>query len=112
MFEKKIIVISDPHLGVQSHDVENMIDFIEKLDPQKHEILFLGDLFHIWAGPAKYHISPVSEKKQFIHPGIKGMNEVNHHPHISFYNSQMRIRDHNVSSICCHPRLYSGKLGT
>jgi len=59
MLEKKIIVISDPHLSVQSGDVEDMIDFINTLDPRIHEILFLGDLFHIWAGPEKYHTSSV-----------------------------------------------------
>lgn len=59
MLEKKIIVISDPHLGVQSGDVENMINFVKKLNPQLHDILFLGDLFHIWAGPEKYHTAIV-----------------------------------------------------
>ncbi|MCP4752971.1 MAG: hypothetical protein GY866_18955 [Proteobacteria bacterium] len=61
MPEKIIIAVADPHLGVKSDDVEKMIGFIEALDPEKADILFLGDLFHIWAAPEKYHTSPVRE---------------------------------------------------
>jgi UDP-2,3-diacylglucosamine hydrolase len=59
--DRRYIVIADAHLGIVEGDVGMMIDFIHTLDPQVDELLFLGDLFHIWAGPEKYHISPVSE---------------------------------------------------
>ncbi len=59
MPEKKIIAIADPHLGAISGDVDAMAEFINSIDPNRFEILFLGDLFHIWAGPAKYHTSTV-----------------------------------------------------
>ncbi len=59
MSDKNIIAIADPHLGVTSGDVEEMIRFIGTLDPVDNDLLFLGDLFHIWAGPEKYHTPPV-----------------------------------------------------
>ncbi len=59
MGDKNIIAIADPHLGVVPGDVEEMIQFIGTLDPVDSDLLFLGDLFHIWAGPEKYHTSPV-----------------------------------------------------
>jgi len=55
MGDKNIIAIADPHLGVTLGDVEEMIRLIETLDPVDNDLLFLGDLFHIWAGPEKYH---------------------------------------------------------
>ncbi len=57
--DRKIIVVADAHLGIRPGDVRAMIGFVETLDPMKHEILFLGDLFHIWAGPDKYHTAQV-----------------------------------------------------
>ncbi|MBU2514988.1 metallophosphoesterase [bacterium] len=57
---KKLIVIADSHLGTIKGDVDQMIGFISSLDPQKSELLFLGDLFHIWAGPFKYRTSVVN----------------------------------------------------
>ncbi len=54
MSNKKLIVIADSHLGTIKGDVDQMIEFISSIDPQQSELLFLGDLFHIWAGPFKY----------------------------------------------------------
>ena len=51
---QKIIVIADPHLGMRDGDFEGMKTFIETLNPKEDQILFLGDLFHIWAGVPKY----------------------------------------------------------
>lgn len=59
MVTRKIIVVADPHLGVVPGDVEEMIRFIGTLHPAETDLLFLGDLFHIWAGPEKYHTPPV-----------------------------------------------------
>ena len=61
MTNKRYIVIADAHLGIVKDDVGMMIDFVHTLDPQSDELLFLGDLFQIWAGPVKYHTDPVSE---------------------------------------------------
>lgn len=60
MINKNLVVIADPHLGVIPGDVEEMGRFIETLDPAVSELVFLGDLFHIWAGPEKYHTPLVS----------------------------------------------------
>lgn len=57
--DRNVIVIADPHLGVVPGDVEEMGRFIGSLNPGESDLLFLGDLFHIWAGPAKYHTDPV-----------------------------------------------------
>ncbi|MBU3917322.1 metallophosphoesterase, partial [bacterium] len=59
--DKNIIAIADSHLGTTQGDVETMICFLETLNPEKEELLFLGDLFHIWAGPLKYHTSQVKK---------------------------------------------------
>ncbi|NQU65737.1 MAG: metallophosphoesterase, partial [SAR324 cluster bacterium] len=59
MVDKKIIAIADPHLGIVPGDVEEMIRFIGTLNPAENDLLFLGDLFHIWAGPLKYQTPPV-----------------------------------------------------
>ena len=53
--EMEWIVIADAHLGTQKNDVEQLVSFIQSLDPTYQKIIFLGDLFHIWAGPFKYH---------------------------------------------------------
>lgn len=55
MHKSDIIVIADPHLGARPGDTERMIRFIRALDPNQFELLFLGDLFHIWAGPERFH---------------------------------------------------------
>jgi len=59
--EKSLILIADSHLGVQSEDVESMCQFIETCNPELQELVFLGDLFHIWAGPAKFHTSQIKK---------------------------------------------------
>jgi len=61
MVNKQIIVIADPHLGGVLEDVAEVGRFISSLDPVKTDLLFLGDLFHIWAGPEKYHTLPVQQ---------------------------------------------------
>ena len=57
----ELIGIADAHLGTKPQDVENLIQFIQSLDPLKQEIVFLGDLFHIWAGPSKHHTPQVDQ---------------------------------------------------
>jgi len=59
MHSKEWIVVADPHLNGEGGDVEAMIELIEHLDPINQSLLFLGDLFHIWAGPKKFHTPPV-----------------------------------------------------
>jgi len=59
MAGKEWIVIADPHLSGEGGDVEAMVDLISQVQPAKQSILFLGDLFHIWAGPQKFHTPPV-----------------------------------------------------
>lgn len=54
-----LIVIADPHLGSVEGDVQQMVDFIRSIDTHSTQLLFLGDLFHIWAGPQKYHTTKV-----------------------------------------------------
>lgn len=67
MEEKRLIVIADAHLGTQEGDTNKMITFLQSLDPQNHDLLFLGDLFHIWAGPRKYHTSQVTSLFTALH---------------------------------------------
>ncbi|MCP4297125.1 MAG: hypothetical protein GY786_16105 [Proteobacteria bacterium] len=57
---RTLLIVADCHLGVKSNDVDRMITFIESKDPKKDELLFLGDLFHIWAGPENYHVPEVT----------------------------------------------------
>lgn len=54
MYARKLIVIADAHLGVKAGDIDVMIRFISSLEPAHTELLILGDLFHIWAGPKKF----------------------------------------------------------
>ncbi|MBT4289138.1 MAG: hypothetical protein HOD92_17565 [Deltaproteobacteria bacterium] len=54
-----IIIIADPHLGTQTGDVARIISFIRTIDPHQTKLVFLGDLFHIWAGPLRYHSKQV-----------------------------------------------------
>ncbi len=63
MDDRKTIVIADSHLGVKQEDIDCIQSFISELSPSSTEILFLGDLFHIWAGPQKFHTTQV---KQFL----------------------------------------------
>lgn len=57
--EKTILTLADSHLGTRAGDLETMATFIQSVDVDAEEILFLGDLFHIWAGPPKYHTDDV-----------------------------------------------------
>ena len=59
MSARKLIVISDTHLGTTEGDSEELLCFIDSLSPDQTELLFLGDLFHIWAGPEKYRTAIV-----------------------------------------------------
>ncbi len=63
MCNRKLIVIADSHLGIKQDDTTLISNFIETLNPAETELLFLGDLFHIWAGPSKFHTKLV---KQFL----------------------------------------------
>ena len=62
-----LYVIAESHLGAREGDLEAMISFLSSLDPEQSEILFLGDLFHIWAGPAKFHTDSVRQLLGFLH---------------------------------------------
>lgn len=53
------IAIADPHLGAQPDDLHSMTGLIKQLDPLRQGLLFLGDLFHVWAGPEKFHTDDV-----------------------------------------------------
>lgn len=66
MTEKDLIVIADPHLGVVSGDVAEISRFIAAVNPSESDLLFLGDLFHIWAGPEKYHTPPVQQLMEVL----------------------------------------------
>lgn len=57
------IVIADSHLGIKEEDISCIQSFISGLAPSGTELLFLGDLFHIWAGPQKFHTTQI---KQFL----------------------------------------------
>ncbi|MDH5561389.1 MAG: metallophosphoesterase [Deltaproteobacteria bacterium] len=60
MKKQRLIVIADSHLGTREGDLKRMLAFIETIDPKEDELLFLGDLFHIWAAPLGYHTDQVS----------------------------------------------------
>ncbi len=64
MDNREIIAIADPHLGTKKGDVDHILRFLHSLPPEKTKLLFLGDLFHIWAGPRKYHTEPVQRLMQ------------------------------------------------
>jgi UDP-2,3-diacylglucosamine hydrolase len=55
-----LLVIADCHLGVSKNDVELLLRFLQTLNPLTQEILFLGDLFQVWAAPKKYHTAEVT----------------------------------------------------
>ena len=63
MENKSIVVIADSHLGSDEKDLKVIIEFIQSLNPLKHKILLLGDLFYIWVEFPKYHTS--NEKQLF-----------------------------------------------
>ncbi len=73
--KKEWIVIADAHLGTKKKDTERLADFIRSLDPKHQEIVILGDLFHVWAGPSKYHTGAVrlllNELRRFSRLGGK-----------------------------------------
>ena len=60
MSKIEIIVIADPHLGMKEGDIESIIEFIRSLKPSLTHLIFLGDVFHIWAAPKKYHYDKVT----------------------------------------------------
>ncbi len=53
--DKEMIVVADPHLESVADDVEGMIQFVRTLDPARHVLMFLGDLFHVWTEFKRYH---------------------------------------------------------
>ncbi|MDT8447673.1 MAG: hypothetical protein RRB13_12340 [bacterium] len=53
------IAIADPHLGARPGDLAAVTQLILSLDPARQELIFLGDLFHIWAGPERFHTDEV-----------------------------------------------------
>jgi len=66
MNKREIITIADPHLGSNQGDVDHFIKFLGSLPPRETRLLFLGDLFHIWAGPKKYHTDTVQDLMQAL----------------------------------------------
>ncbi len=56
----KIYIIADAHLGAKDHALTDLASWIKSLEAQNTQIIFLGDLFHIWAGPKKYHNGDVT----------------------------------------------------
>lgn len=73
----EIIIIADAHLGTREGDIEQMVSFIQSLDPLQSKIVFLGDLFHIWAGPEKYHKPHITFLLDELHRYIKAGGETN-----------------------------------
>jgi UDP-2,3-diacylglucosamine hydrolase len=57
---RDLLVIADAHLGTKEGDTERMVRFVSSLNPLSNDLLFLGDLFQIWAGPVRYHTPPVT----------------------------------------------------
>jgi UDP-2,3-diacylglucosamine pyrophosphatase LpxH len=66
MHAGKLVVITDSHLGAKAGDVDLMIRFIATLEPAQTELLFLGDLFHIWAGPKKFRTELVDRLLEIL----------------------------------------------
>ncbi len=71
MKNRNIIVVADPHLGTKPGDIQHFIDFLTTLHPVQARLLFLGDLFHIWAAPVKYH----TDKVQSLMKALFGFRE-------------------------------------
>lgn len=100
MTNQRFIVIADSHLGIKSRDVETMIRFIATLDPVEEQILFLGDLFHIWAGPEKYHTSPVKT----LLPVLKKFRQADGQVHLVVGNRDIFLPEvHQGNSACALP---------
>ncbi len=59
MVDREWIVIADAHLGAKPRGLERLLGLVESLDPKTQGLWFLGDLFHIWAGPKKFRTPPV-----------------------------------------------------
>ena len=57
---KEWIVIADSHLGAGPGDLEPILALILKTPAKERGLIFFGDLFHIWAGPRKFHTLEVS----------------------------------------------------
>lgn len=66
MNNRTVYVIADSHLGAKEGDVDVLIQFLSSLMPSQSEVLFLGDLFHIWAGPEKFHTELVKKLLGFL----------------------------------------------
>ena len=58
---RKIYIIADSHLGGKEGDIAQIQQWLDTLDPNASEIICLGDFFHIWASPKKYHSIEVTE---------------------------------------------------
>lgn len=63
---RKIYVLADGHLGANSGGLDRLLGFIAGLEPKSSSLVFLGDLFHVWAGPKKYHSPEVTELMQAL----------------------------------------------
>lgn len=59
--DRRLLVIADPHLGTIEGDVDVMTEFIQTLSPRETTLIYLGDLFHIWVGPTKYHTTAIKQ---------------------------------------------------
>lgn len=57
---KQLIVIADSHLGIHQNDIYQMIEFLKSLNPKIEDLLFLGDIFHVWSGEKRYHTNDVT----------------------------------------------------
>ena len=61
MNSKTTYIIADAHLGAKDNALAGLSRWIQSLKAASSEVIFLGDLFHIWAGPTKYHSADVTE---------------------------------------------------
>ncbi|MDX2471532.1 MAG: hypothetical protein QNL04_13245 [SAR324 cluster bacterium] len=60
MNNKKIYIIADAHLGAKPQALSDLVTWVKGLDAANTQLIFLGDLFHIWAAPKKYHSEDVT----------------------------------------------------
>lgn len=95
MKEKKLIVIADSHLGSTENDVELMIQYIDTLNPRENELIFLGDLFHIWAAPVKYHSGSVIQ----LLDAIKSFNDNGGISHLVVGNRDIFFQEHPLHNL-------------
>ena len=63
---KTIYVMADAHLGAAAGDLDRFLAWAKTLPPLQSEFLFLGDLFHVWAGPKAYHTPLVTRLMEFL----------------------------------------------